>query len=492
MNKKKYILIFLILVLGFSYLNSIAQWQNDIRLTINSASSLTSFNNTWCIASNGDTVHVVWSDERDGNSEIYYKRSIDRGVNWGNDLRLTNNSGSSQHPSVTIAGSNIFIVWEDNRNLTGYNTNIFYKSSTDGGVNWGADIQLTNKSSRSNFPSLCVSGQLLNVTWEDNRDGNFEIYYKRSTDYGLNWETDKRLTNDTANSFLTSISVSGQVLHMVWTDERDGNKEIYYKTSSNGGVNWGTDVRLTNASGDSWFPSIAVFGQDVYAVWREGRDSNSEIYFKRSTNGGMNWESDARLTSDAGESFFPSISVSGQNVHIVWRDSRDGNGEIYYKRSTDGGINWSSDLRLTNATGDSRFPSVSVSGQKINVIWSDKRDGNDEIYFKCNPTGSIGIKKVNEYIPDKYYLFQNYPNPFNPSTIIRFQIRDSRFVSLKVYDILGREVATLINEKLKAGIYEVPISISQISNNQKPSGVYFCILSIDNIQISTIKMILSK
>ena len=118
------------------------------------------------------------------------------------------------------------------RNLSGYNTNIYYKSSTDGGINWGAAIQLTNKSSRSNFPSLCISGQVLNVVWEDNRDGNFEIYYKRSTDNGLNWEADRRMTNDTANSFLSSIAVSGQFLHMVLTDERNSNKEIYYKNSS--------------------------------------------------------------------------------------------------------------------------------------------------------------------------------------------------------------------------------------------------------------------
>jgi hypothetical protein len=80
----------------------------------------------------------------------------------------------------------------------------------------------------------------------------------------------------------------------------------------------------------------------------------------------------------------------------------------------------------------------------------------------------ININQVSSTIPDKFELMQNYPNPFNPSTIIRFQIKDSRFVTLKVYDILGKEIETLINGNLKAGIYE-----TQFSGNRLASGVYF-------------------
>lgn len=79
-----------------------------------------------------------------------------------------------------------------------------------------------------------------------------------------------------------------------------------------------------------------------------------------------------------------------------------------------------------------------------------------------------GINSVSNSIPDKYALHQNYPNPFNPSTIIRFQIKDSRFVTLKVYDILGKEIATLVNEKQSPGTYEVKFDGSGLS-----SGMYF-------------------
>jgi hypothetical protein len=103
------------------------------------------------------------------------------------------------------------------------------------------------------------------------------------------------------------------------------------------------------------------------------------------------------------------------------------------------------------------------------------------------------LKQTSESVPTEYKLFQNYPNPFNPSTIIRFQIPKSKNgpVVLKVYDILGREVATLVNENLKPGTYEVPFSINQFSGNQQASGVYFYRLTTQNFS-DVKRMILIK
>jgi hypothetical protein len=80
----------------------------------------------------------------------------------------------------------------------------------------------------------------------------------------------------------------------------------------------------------------------------------------------------------------------------------------------------------------------------------------------------IDVKQISSNVPSSYSLQQNYPNPFNPATIIRFQIKDSRFVTLKVYDILGKEITTLVNEFKKAGAYEVKFDAGNLS-----SGLYF-------------------
>lgn len=103
----------------------------------------------------------------------------------------------------------------------------------------------------------------------------------------------------------------------------------------------------------------------------------------------------------------------------------------------------------------------------------------------------IGIKPIGTEVPNEFSLQQNYPNPFNPSTKIKFQVASSKFVKLVVYDILGKEIATLVNENLKAGLYEVPFSISQFSENQIPSGIYYYRLTAGDFN-ETKSMVLIK
>ena len=85
-----------------------------------------------------------------------------------------------------------------------------------------------------------------------------------------------------------------------------------------------------------------------------------------------------------------------------------------------------------------------------------------------------------------FYLFQNYPNPFNPTTKMDYSIPRASFVTLKVYDILGREVATLVNEEKPAGNYEVEFNGKGLS-----SGVYFYRIQAGNF-VSTKKLVLLK
>jgi agmatine deiminase len=111
-------------------------------------------------------------------------------------------------------------------------------------------------------------------------------------------------------------------------------------------------------------------------------------------------------------------------------------------------------------------------------------------YFSFMVTNATAINNE-ENIPNEYKLYQNYPNPFNPSTIIKYQIPKDGFVSLKVYDILGREVASLVNEDKKSGIYETSFSIHSGNNVSISSGLYFYkIVSRDFIEIR--KMIICK
>jgi hypothetical protein len=465
-----------------------AQWQADVRLTNDILTSYTSLNNAWCVASSGNNVFAVWFDERDGNPEIYYKRSTDGGISWEADARLTNTNAQSNVPSIALSGSDVHVVWRDSQDG---NAEIYHKHSTDNGISWGTDTRLSNNTSASDFPSVSVSGSDVYVVWRDFRDGNDEIYYKHSTDSGTNWGSETRLTNSSGLSEEPSVSTSGSFVHAAWYDNRDGNVEIYYKRSIDNGTSWGADTRLTNNSGTSYEPSISVSGSVVHLVWRDDRDGNFEIYYKRSTDSGTNWSTDTRLTNASGDSWYPSVSVSNLFVHTVWMENRDGNFEIYYKRSTDSGTSWEADTRLTSNDYFSWYPSVASSGSGVHVVWQDIRAGNWEIYYKRNPTGNVtGIENTNSELPTAFMLEQNYPNPFNPSSIIGYRLSINSMVTLKVYDLIGREVVTLVNEEKQAGSYETEFQ-SAVGNHQLASGIYYYQLRAGDY-IETKKMILIK
>lgn len=100
---------------------------------------------------------------------------------------------------------------------------------------------------------------------------------------------------------------------------------------------------------------------------------------------------------------------------------------------------------------------------------------------------TIGIQKISSVVPDKFELFQNYPNPFNSMTNVKFQILKPGFASINIYDINGRKIKTIVNEKLNTGEYEVNFDGSDLS-----SGVYFYNLAVEGVLYSMRKMVLLK
>ncbi|OGV16610.1 MAG: hypothetical protein A2440_02730 [Stygiobacter sp. RIFOXYC2_FULL_38_25] len=129
-------------------------------------------------------------------------------------------------------------------------------------------------------------------------------------------------------------------------------------------------------------------------------------------------------------------------------------------KTTDGGDDWR--LQKSNTTNDL----YTVFFLDENTGWAAGEYGT---ILKTTNGGTTFIEEEKE-IPSEFSLSQNYPNPFNPSTTINYQLSTSGFVTLKVYDVLGREVATLVKEYKQPGVYNSQFSIR---NSQLSSGVYF-------------------
>jgi len=130
----------------------------------------------------------------------------------------------------------------------------------------------------------------------------------------------------------------------------------------------------------------------------------------------------------------------------------------------------------------------------LSLVWDSIPDFHDRWNFGPKfPVKILTLTDADESSnqPEEFVLYQNYPNPFNPVTKIGFRISDFGFVSLKVYDLLGNEMVTLVNEEKQAGRYEVEFNVAQVSRPEIASGIYFYKLEAGSFTV-TKKMLLLK
>jgi hypothetical protein len=329
---------------------------------------------------------LVWEDRTPGDPEIYYTKSTDGGVSWIPNNRLTWTSGGSYDPAISVDSSgNLHLVYSDG---TIGKPKIYYKRSTDGGTTWTSDRRLTWTTGGSYLPALCVdSSDNLHLVYSDSTPGNPEIYYKKSTDGGATWTGNKRLTWTWRDSeYLTIAADSSEGLHITWMEWHNDSPfyaQVYYKKSTDGGINWTSIKRISFTSGYSYNPVIVADSSgNLHLVWHDDTTGNWEILYRKSTDRGTSWTPTKRLSWTSGGSGYPVIATDSEGaIHVVCEDYKD-NAEIYYRRSIDGGLTWSTPKRLTWNSGASFEPTISVdSSDNLHLAWYDWTPGNQEIYY---------------------------------------------------------------------------------------------------------------
>jgi len=242
-----------------------------------------------------------------------------------------------------------------------------------------------------------------------------------------------------------------------------------------------------------------------------------DVYFIRSTNRGNSWSSPIRINDDSNISawqWFGTMSVAPNGrIDVIWLDTRDDPGtylsSLYYSFSEDNGQTWSQNERLTPAFDPHvGWPQQNKMGDYFDMIsddygasiaWAGTFNGEEDVYYGRISQMPVAIndEKNNNQIPKTFSLYQNYPNPFNPSTSIQYAISSRQFVTLKVYDIIGNELATLVSEEKPVGTYEVNFNTSSLPSRQAgikhipSSGIYFYTLTAGSF-VETKKMILMK
>jgi photosystem II stability/assembly factor-like uncharacterized protein len=401
---------------------------------------------TWSAANIGLSNLVVRSIAliSNGAQGLYLFAGTDGGLfisyDFGSNWTHIDYSGTLTIYAITSNsnGTNIFIAVAGNGVLR----------STNHGTTW---TNISNNLPYGSIYSLAVY----------NDEGTTNLFASapgggifRTTDYGTNWVE--------VNNGLTNLYVND----LTFYPETSGN--LFAGTA-------GTGVFLSTDNGTNWSTVNDGLGSMSVNSLTIGPDGTGGMYLFAGTinngNGGGIWR---RALS---EMILVSTTLTAQALA----------GSQALEVESINGFNIGDNIKINPGGPNEETNTITGFGSMLlqNPLQFDHSIG--EIVLNLTPTS---VEENNSSVPLDYVLFNNYPNPFNPSTKIKYSIPQSSYVAVKVYDVLGNEVATLVDEYKPAGRYEVEFIPSPIKHHPS-SGVYLCRLQTDNFS-KTIKMLYLK
>lgn len=423
---KNYFLIFLMICA--SVLN--AQWSEQTSPVSTALRSVSAVNST-----------TVWTCGASG----VVLRTTNTGTTWQNV------SGGGIPNTVTLI--NIVGIDANTALVAGYlSTTTWVWKTTNAGTNWN---QVFTEANGGFVDVICMSSATNGVIIGDPVPAGSRWSLWKTTNAGTTWDsTGMKLAAGSSTEAGWNNSAFSLPPYM-WFGTN--NSRIYYSTDN--GLTWTPQTT----------PRISTYAMSFYQLSSYYGFAGADSMLV-TTNGGTNWT----IRTSPGANNFSGVSTllvpMLQNVWYV----KNGLSQIYY--SSNLGVNWT--IQYTAAAGTYWHISAGKAGVGF---WAVRSNGG--ISYRQPITS---IENINSETPDKYSLSQNYPNPFNPRTKIRYQISKNSFVSLKVYDLTGREINILANDNQPPGTYEVTFDGSSFS-----SGVYYYTLTTDNYR-ETKKMILVK
>ena len=364
----------------------------------------------------------------------------------------TTNGGQNWNLLTAGSGSQLNKISFVN-DLTGYCCgNNFLLKTTNAGNSWFTILSGLNLYTIQCFDTIIYCG------------GEYGVY--KSSDAGQTW-----------NNTITGFSGNIRGIHFLNTDTGYAmGSSGTQKRTSNGGVDWSSG--LFWGPGEYTFSDCQFFNSGsgfVSFSFNSGAPNFQTSYGIYKANDWFNWlivysSANMAVTGLTFSGYDTAFAVGGGWTGLEYQS--------LIMKSTNGGNNWlAQNFVIDKVLRDVCFVN-SRTGYAV---------GNSGTILKTENGGVTAVNEISAVKADNFYLSQNYPNPFNPSSNLEFGISKLGFVSLKVYDVIGNEVATLVNENKPAGSYEVEFNGSDFA-----SGIYFYRLKVNGNQIDTKRMILLK
>jgi hypothetical protein len=548
MNKFFIGLIFFIIIIIPNHLFAIP-WQRDsayLNIKINNDATTEVQNEEQIVMNPNDTTNLVavWRDFRVGYRQVAYAYSFDGGLTWGQDLFVEPEYIWDSDPGITVDTAGNFYAVILSFNSTSEPNGLFVYKSTDGGVTWSDPVTVIN-----GVPGVFEDKELiacdrsggpytdnLYVAWT--RFYSTQILMCRSTDEGNSFVGPVTISDINGVQWPVPCVGPNSEVYVAWVQYSPG--AIRFDCSTDGGETFGTDITIQNVSfvsgyiyGDIMvfsFPAIDVditggpYNGNIYVAYMDYASGNTDtdIYFTCSTDGGNSWSQKIRINDDplnnGCDQFHPWLFVAPDgNIIVVFLDRRLDSGnllmDLYMTTSTDGGNSWSSNERITTVSSDPTAGSVfSTSNQPLNKfpikinhpviltgragligeyigvtassindihpIWTDTRFGDQDVFVGVKDTSSY----VQEYSSDNINdgVLSVVPNPAQNKIIINIKMQQNRILSstttLKIFDISGRIVKTFResqNQIIWRRYNDKGVYVGK--------GVYFCCLETNNL-----------
>lgn len=291
--------------------------------------------------------------------------------------------------AVALCGEVAHYAWvrlEDG----GTNPNIIYRNCTVGGA-CGPTLRLVGANTDELNPAIACDGATVLVAWEDYRRGDADIAYRRSTDGGTTFAALEFLVRAAADETRPVLGLSGGVALAVWEDTRRGNKDLGFRRSTDGGLNWDTFAFLVRSPFDDAQPDLAHDGDLALLSWVDHRHGGQDIAYRRSTDAGFSWAGLIFVVRAATLESDPTLALdtSTNTAMVGWVDTRTGNQELAVRRSGDGGASFAGLTFLVRASSDDSEPVLRVSGDDAVLSWVDRRSGNRNISYRHSSDGGV-------------------------------------------------------------------------------------------------------
>ncbi len=389
-------------------------------------------------------------------------------------------------------------------------------------------------------------GNFVHLMWEDNRGGVCRLAFRRSSQvlssggpWPLSWnslvyieDTGHNTKGNTTgyvqghSQMVVKGSGGSAVTYVVWVSS-DNN--IYFDKSTNGGANWGTDIKVNdNIAATREWPSIALDGSNnIYVVWMDNRDGNNNIYFSYSIDGGMTFSLDQCVNDGAGDDKYPGIEAGAETdglseVHIAWTrvnqtlyskgtpiptgiqeidfnaaSSEDGIILRWFTQGYIDGIEWIVYRSKSNEQEYCQIHRCNVKHNETRFTHIDRDVTNGTLYFYklilLDSKGDIAFERRVSITPSFYHKQLSIKVISNPSKkiYIQYNLKNKNTnVSLRIFDIRGRLVKTYTKAEL-SGSKMLYWNGKNEKNQDISSGVYFATL-INGKEKKTAKFVLMK